>query len=67
VALRTRELATLVRDVPGVRALLREMHWAGANRGEIETLFEDLGWGRIATRIPRWAVVKKHPNPDGLS
>ena len=67
VALRTRELATLVRDVPGVRALLREMRWAGANRGEIETLFENLGWGRIATRVPRWAVAKKHPNPDGLS
>lgn len=66
-ALRTRELATLVRNVPGVRALLREMHWAGANREEIETLFEDLGWNRIATRVPRWAVAKKRPNPGGLS
>jgi len=65
-ALRTRELATLVGDVPGVRALLREMHWAGADRREVEALFEDLGWGRIATRVPRWAAAKKRPNPGGL-
>lgn len=58
-ALHTRRLATLVRDVPGLRALLREMHWSGAHREEVETLFEDLGWGRIATRVPRWAVGKK--------
>jgi len=62
-ALRTRELATLVRDVPGVRALLREMYWVGANRAEVETLFEGLGWGRIATRVPRWAAAEKRPNP----
>ncbi|HJO23606.1 MAG: 5'-3' exonuclease H3TH domain-containing protein [Myxococcota bacterium] len=62
-ALRTRDLATLVRDVPGIRALLREMNWVGADRNEVETLFEDLGWGRIATRVPRWAAGKRHPYP----
>ncbi len=54
-ALRTRELTRVVRDVPGVRADLRRLRWRGARRSEIEPLFERLGWGRIATRIPRWA------------
>jgi 5'-3' exonuclease len=54
-ALLTRELATLVRDVPGVEAGLGELRWRGAERARVEPLFERLGWGRIATRIPRWA------------
>jgi DNA polymerase-1 len=54
-ALRTRELATLVRDVPGTRAELRRLRYGGARRGAVEPLFERLGWGRIATRIARWA------------
>jgi DNA polymerase-1 len=54
-ALRTRELATLVRAVPGVRADLRQLRWRGADRARAQSLFERLGWGRIATRIPRWA------------
>jgi 5'-3' exonuclease len=54
-ALRTRELATLVHDVPGLEARLPALRYAGADRREVETLFVSLGWGRIATRIPRWA------------
>jgi 5'-3' exonuclease len=54
-ALRTRALATLRRDVPGIDAGLRDLAWRGADRAAIEPLFERLGWGRIATRIPRWA------------
>ena len=54
-ALRTRGLATLVRDVPGVRAGLADLSWRGADRGRIQRLFARLGWGRIAERIPRWA------------
>jgi len=53
-ALRTRDLATVRRDVPGVSAGLRDLEWRGALRDEVEPLFERLGWGRIATRIPRW-------------
>ena len=49
-----RELATVVRDVPGLGVKLEELRWRGAIRGEVETLFGELGWGRIATRIPRW-------------
>jgi 5'-3' exonuclease len=54
-ALRTRELATLVRAVPGVRADLRQLRYRGAGRDAVETLFGRLGWGRITTRVPRWA------------
>ena len=54
LALRTRELATLVRDVPGLRADLRALAWRGADASRIETLFAELGWNRIAERIPRF-------------
>lgn len=54
-ALRTRELATLVCDVPGLAARLPAVRYTGADRRAVETLFERLGWGRIATRIQRWA------------
>jgi len=54
-ALLTRELATLRRDVPGVAGELAGLCWRGADRAAIEPLFARLGWGKIATRIPRWA------------
>jgi len=54
-ALRTRELATVRRDVPGVRADLRRLAWRGASREAAQTLFERLGWEKITTRVPRWA------------
>jgi DNA polymerase-1 len=54
-ALRTRELATVLRDVPDTAPTLRHLAYRGALAGEIQTLFEELGWQRIATRIPRWA------------
>jgi 5'-3' exonuclease len=54
-ALRTRELATVRRDVPGVRADLRRLAWRGAPRDATQTLFEHLGWERITTRVPRWS------------
>jgi 5'-3' exonuclease len=55
-ALRTRELATVRRDVPGVRADLRRLAWRGAPRESAQTLFERLGWERITTRVPRWSI-----------
>ena len=54
-ALRTRELATVRRDVPGMRADLRRLAWSGAPRARTQTLFQQLGWERITTRVPRWA------------
>ena len=53
-ALRTRDLATLCRDVPGVRADLRRLAYRGADRARVDAPFEDLGWGRITTRVSRW-------------
>ena len=54
-ALQVRELATLVREVPGLEADLEDLAWRGADRAVVDALFERLGWGRIATRIPLWA------------
>ncbi|HEY8152829.1 MAG TPA: 5'-3' exonuclease H3TH domain-containing protein [Myxococcota bacterium] len=54
-ALLTRSLATLRRDVPGIASELSGLVWRGADRAAIEPLFARLGWGKIATRIPRWA------------
>ena len=54
-ALRIRELATVVRTVPGVEAKLSELQWHGADRDRFPDLCEALGWGRIATRPSRWA------------
>lgn len=55
-ALFTRDLATVVRDVPGVGAELRQLRFHGARRQVVETLFERLGWQRILERVPRWAA-----------
>jgi len=54
-ALRTKQLATVRDDVPGIAPGLRELALRGADRSRVEPLFEGLGWGRIARRIPRWA------------
>lgn len=53
-ALQVRELATVVRDVPDIRARPEELVWKGADPALFEALAGRLGWGRIATRIPRW-------------
>lgn len=54
-ALRIRELATVEREVPGLRARLPELAWRGALRREAEALFERLGWGAgLRARVPRW-------------
>lgn len=53
-ALRTKALATVVRDVPGVKPGLGELAYRGADRARVESLFERLGWNRIYDRIPKW-------------
>ncbi len=52
-ALQIRELATVVRKVPGIRSDLDDLTWEGAPAGAFEALCEELGWGRIADRVPR--------------
>jgi 5'-3' exonuclease len=54
-ALRTRDLANVCRNVPSTDAALRSLAYRGADREMVETLFEELGWWGIATRIQRWA------------
>ena len=53
-ALKTKELATVVRNVPGMTPGLTELAYRGANRERTEELFERLGWNRIRDRIPKW-------------
>lgn len=49
-ALRTRQLATLVRDVPGLPQRRSELAWRGVNRPAWRSLCQRLGWRRIAER-----------------
>lgn len=53
LALQTRELATLVSDVPGLRADLRGVQWRVRDHTVAEQLFESYGWGGITERIPK--------------
>lgn len=53
--LRVRELATVVRDVPGIAARLDDLAWHGADRQWIDELYGRLGWGQMATWLPGWA------------
>lgn len=51
-ALQIRELATVVRKVPGIRGHPASLVWKGAEPGAFEELCAELGWGRIADRVP---------------
>jgi 5'-3' exonuclease len=53
-ALRTRELATVLGDVPGLEVRVRDLAYRGARASDTRVLFERLGWQRIAQRIRRW-------------
>jgi len=53
-ALKTKELATVMRRVPGVAPGLGELAYRGADRERVEELFERMGWNRIRDRIPLW-------------
>jgi DNA polymerase-1 len=53
-ALKTKQLATILRKVPGLKPGLAELSYRGADRQRTEELFERLGWNRIKDRIPKW-------------
>jgi len=53
MAFLSRQLATISLAAP-VKVTLRDMQYAGADRDQIETLFDQLGFGRIRDRISRW-------------
>ena len=54
LALRTKDLATVRDDVPGVDPGLGDLAYPGANREAVGALFDRLGWNRIFDRIERW-------------
>lgn len=53
MAFLSKELATIAVDAP-VRASLRELKYAGADKKKVDELFERLGFGKIRERITRW-------------
>jgi len=53
-ALKTKDLATVLKKVPGVKPDLGDLAYRGADRERTEELFERLGWNRIRDRIPKW-------------
>ena len=53
-ALLTKDLATVHRKVPGIKAGLRDLELRGAYPDKVDDLFAELGWGRIFDRIPRF-------------
>lgn len=53
VAFLSRRLARIALDAP-VDATLRDLAYLGADHALVEPLFERLGFGTLAARIPRW-------------
>jgi DNA polymerase-1 len=53
-ALKTKDLATVLRNVPGIQPSLGDLAYRGADRDRTGELFERLGWNRIKDRIPKW-------------
>ncbi|NUM78462.1 DNA polymerase I, partial [candidate division KSB1 bacterium] len=49
----SKDLATISTKAP-VKASLRALQYHGADRQQVEALFDQLGFGRIRERIPRW-------------
>ncbi|MDX1649433.1 MAG: 5'-3' exonuclease H3TH domain-containing protein [Myxococcota bacterium] len=59
-ALRVRDLATVVRDVPGIAPSVEALAWRGPDREAFEALATRLGWRGILRRLPR-------PGPSGAT
>jgi 5'-3' exonuclease len=51
-ALRTRDVASVCRDVPDTDATLSSLGYRGAEPTEMRALFDGLGWKRIGDRVP---------------
>jgi len=56
-ALKTKDLATVVDQVPGIDPGLRDLEYPGADREAVSALFDRLGWNRIFDRIDRWQAI----------
>lgn len=53
IAFLSRQLATVARDVPGVRGTLESLEYRGADPARVETLFKRLGFNKIRERVPQ--------------
>ncbi len=49
----SRQLATVASDKPA-GVTLDDLAWSGADRARLEPLLENLGFERMANRVPRW-------------
>ena len=52
LALLSKQLATVAREVPGVNATLKDLEYRGADPARIEELFQRLGFNKIRERVP---------------
>ncbi len=53
VAFLSRTLATVATDAPA-DAALADLAWRGADRAATEAVLDELGFGRVRERVPRW-------------
>ena len=53
IAFLSRQLATVARDVPGVRGPLESLEYRGSDPARVEALFTRLGFNRIRERVPQ--------------
>jgi DNA polymerase-1 len=63
-ALKTKKLATVLREVPGVTPGLKDLTYRGADRERTEELFDRLGWNRIRDRISKWQASAEPLDDD---
>lgn len=52
IAFLSKQLATVAREVPGVKANLKDLEYRGADAAKVEALFGRLGFNKIRERVP---------------
>lgn len=52
IAFLSKQLATVSREVPGVKADLKDLEYRGADAARVEALFGRLGFNKIRERVP---------------
>jgi 5'-3' exonuclease len=52
IAFLSKQLATVAREIPGVKADLKSLEYRGADAGKVEALFARLGFNKIRERVP---------------
>jgi DNA polymerase-1 len=52
IAFLSKQLATVSREVPGVKADLKSLAYRGADAARIEAIFSRMGFNKIRERVP---------------